>query len=149
MGLYKNNNTKKNKRVAERWIEKKTNLYRKLLRLIFSCDIPNTVEFGENLKLPHNGLGVVMHVQTKIGNDCTIYQNVTLGGNTKFYDGVKTNAGGPIIGDRVKISCGACVLGPIIIGHDSIVGANAVVTRDVPPNSLVVGYNIIKKKNYE
>lgn len=139
----------KGRRVAEKWVEKKSTFYHYLLRIIFSCDIPTTVDFGKNLKLPHNGLGVVIHDKAKIGNDCSIYQNVTLGGNGKLYNGIKTNTGGPVIEDRVKISCGACILGPITIGHDSIVGANAVVTKNVPPNSLVVGYNIVKEKKYD
>ena len=143
-------------RTAEKWVYKAINggkvsqkLYSKLLRIIFACDIPSSVRIGSDVQLPHNGMGVVMHNKTKIGNNCVIYQNVTLGGNGKIVDG-KVNKGGPILEDNVAVFCGACVLGPITIGHDSYIGANAVVTRDVPPNSLVVGNPaVIKERKIE
>ncbi len=109
---------------------------RGMLRIIFACDIPSTVTLGKGVQLVHNGLGVVMHARTIVGNNVKIYQNVTLGGNGKIVDG-KTLSGGPIIEDNCAVFCGACVLGPVRIGHDSYIGANAVVTKDVPPNSLV------------
>lgn len=113
-----------------------------LLRIVFGCDIPVTVQFGDNIQLIHNGLGVVMHPQTIIGNNCKIYQNVTLGGNGKIING-ETQVGAPVLEDNVAVFSGACVLGPIRIGHDSYIGANCVVTRDVPPNSLVYGNPMI------
>ncbi len=59
------------------------------------------------------------------------------------------NNGGPTLEDGVFVFAGACVLGPITIGHDSYIGANAIVTKDVPPNSIVVGYNIIKPRTFD
>ena len=112
--------------------------YTNMLRIVFACDIPATVEVGEGFELIHNGLGVVIHPRAKFGKNCKVYQNVTIGGNGKIIDGV-TQVGAPIIEDNVAIFAGACVLGPIRIGHDSYIGANAVVTKDVPPNSLVYG----------
>ncbi len=119
------------------------------LRIFFSCDIPISVKVGTDFQLIHNGLGVVMHPKTVIGNNCKIYQNVTIGGNGKIING-KTISGAPIIQDNVAIFCGACVLGPITIGHDSYIGANAVVTKDVPPFSLVYGNpSIITERQFE
>lgn len=132
-------------RTAEKWLYKmldggkiKKRIYRMLLRLVFSCDIPSTIKCGKNIQLPHNGLGVVIHKDCVIGNNCVIYQNVTLGGNGKIING-KPIKGGPTLEDEVAIFGGACVLGPITIGNNSYVGANAVVTKDVPSNCLAYG----------
>ncbi len=142
-------------RKAEKWFYQtqkgfkfKRKLFSLLLRIIFACDIPLGVKSGKNLELPHNGLGVVMHNKTVIGNNCIIYQNVTIGGNGKIVDGKSVNSGAPTIEDNVAIFAGACVLGPITIGKNSYIGANAVVTKNIPPNSLVVGNNIIKPRTF-
>lgn len=143
----------KNLNVAQKALLKHVPVIPKLLwiinRIIFSCDIPPSVKSGDNLQLYHNGLGCVFHPKTIIGNNCSIYQNVTLGGNGKIIDG-KVNRGGPILEDNVKVFSGACVLGPITIGKDSYIAANAVVTKDVPPNSLVFGNPcVIKERTFD
>lgn len=118
-------------------------------RIVFSCDISASVKTGKCLQLYHNGLGVVIHPKTIIGNNCAIYQNVTLGGNGKKDKGI-SQSGAPTLEDNVKVFCGACVLGPITIGHDSYIGANAVVTKNVPPDSLVFGNPCqIVKRSFE
>jgi len=81
-----------------------------------------------------HGMGVVIGETAEIGADVTIYHGVTLGG-TSLNKGKRH----PTIGDRVVIGAGAKVLGAITIGDDSRIGANAVVVRSVPPNSVVVG----------
>ncbi|CAI3293506.1 serine acetyltransferase [Enterococcus cecorum] len=145
-----------NKRKAERilikahsaYMNKKNRLasiYTTILRIIFACDIPAEVQFPETSQLVHNGLGCVFHPKTIVGENCKIYQNVTLGGNGKIINGEPVK-GAPILEDNVAVFAGACVLGPITIGHDSIVGANAVVTKDVPPHSLVFGNPAIVKE---
>ena len=88
---------------------------------------------GRRLVIDH-GTGIVIGETTEIGDDVLIYQGVTLGGTGK--DVGKRH---PTIGNRVMISAGSKVLGPIIIGDDSRVAAGAVVLKDVPPNSTVVG----------
>jgi serine O-acetyltransferase len=70
----------------------------------------------------------------EIGDDVTLYHGVTLGGTTWRH--VKRH---PTVGDRVIIGAGATLLGPISVGADSVVGAGAVVIRDAPAHSLVVG----------
>lgn len=147
-------------RKAEKCLEKAHNYYvRKwyklarvyewILRVAFSCDIPAEVEFSKSAQLIHNGLGCVIHPKAIIGDDCKIYQNVTLGGNGKILNG-KPVKGAPKLENNVAVFSGACVLGPITIGHDSIIGANAVVTKDIPPHSLVFGNPaIVKVLNFE
>jgi len=124
--------------------------YELVLRTIFACDYSGKVNFDPTAQLVHNGLGVVFHPKTVVGPNCKIYQNVTLGGNGKLIDGKKVNSGGPTLEKNVAVFSGACVLGPITIGHDSIIGANAVVTHDVPPNSLVSGNPaIVKERKFD
>jgi serine O-acetyltransferase len=79
-------------------------------------------------------MGVVIGETTEIGSDVTLYHQVTLGG-TSLNKGKRH----PTLGDRVVVGAGAKVLGAIEIGADSRIGANAVVVKPVPPNSVVVG----------
>jgi serine O-acetyltransferase len=79
-------------------------------------------------------MGVVIGETAEIGEDVMIYHGVTLGGRSLAK--VKRH---PTIGDRVTIGAGAKVLGPITIGNDSAVGANAVVVKDAPPESIITG----------
>ena len=88
---------------------------------------------GKGLFIDH-GMGVVIGETTVIGNDVTLFQGVTLGGTGK-----QRGKRHPTVGDRVVIGTGAKVLGNITIGNDSMIGANAVVIRDVPEHSTVVG----------
>jgi len=81
-----------------------------------------------------HGMGVVIGETSEVGADVTLYHGVTLGG-TSLSKGKRH----PTIGDRVVIGAGAKVLGAITIGDDSRIGANAVVVKSVPPNSVVVG----------
>ena len=91
-----------------------------------------TVEVGRRLRLEHFG-GMIIGARC-IGDDCIIRQNTTLGIARPGDRNAK-----PVIEDRVDIGCGAAVLGHIRVGHDSIIGANAVVIKDVPPGAIVGG----------
>ncbi|MCQ2449628.1 MAG: serine O-acetyltransferase [Clostridia bacterium] len=88
---------------------------------------------GRRLVIDH-GTGIVIGETTEIGDDVLIYQGVTLGGTGK-----DTGKRHPTVGNNVMISAGAKVLGPIFIGDNSRVAAGAVVLKDVPPDSTVVG----------
>ncbi len=88
---------------------------------------------GEGLFIDH-GAGVVIGETTEIGDNVTIYQGVTLGGTGK--DVGKRH---PTIGNNVMISAGAKILGPVVIGDNSKVGAGSVVLKNVPPHSTIVG----------
>ncbi|MGB7594231.1 MAG: serine O-acetyltransferase EpsC [Erysipelotrichaceae bacterium] len=88
---------------------------------------------GRRLFIDH-GFGTVIGETSIIGDDCTVYHDVTLGGTT--LDAVKRH---PTLGNGVTVGAGAQVLGPINLGDYSRVGANAVVVKDVAPNTTVVG----------
>jgi serine O-acetyltransferase len=106
----------------------------KLLNLVaFRAIIPPEMQAGEGLRLPHYGLGVVIHPRTVLGADVTIYHHVTLATDVPLSDERHMT-----IGDRVTIGAGAIILGPVKIGDDVIVGAGAVITKDVPARSVVV-----------
>ncbi|MGH3275543.1 MAG: serine O-acetyltransferase [Streptosporangiaceae bacterium] len=96
-------------------------------------DIHPAAVLGPGLFIDH-ATGVVIGETAEVGADVTIYHGVTLGGTS--LDRGKRH---PTVGDRVTIGAGAKVLGPITIGHDSRIGANAVVVKPVPPDSVVVG----------
>lgn len=107
----------------------------KFNRIIFTCDIPARVYIPKSTGLRHQGLGVVIHPCTIIGENVVIRQNVSIGTNAK--PGQSGLA--PKIGNNVMIGAGACILGPITIGNNVSIGANAVVLCDVPDNSVAVG----------
>jgi serine O-acetyltransferase len=96
-------------------------------------DIHPGAELGPRLFIDH-ATGVVIGETARVGADVTIYHGVTLGG-TSLAHGKRH----PTVGDRVTIGAGAKVLGPIAVGHDSRIGANAVVVKPVPADSVVVG----------
>ena len=103
------------------------------VRFLTNVDIHPGATIGPRVFIDH-AIGVVIGESTEIGSDVTIYQGVTLGG-TSLEHGKRH----PTIGDRVTIGAGAKVLGPVVVGADSRIGANSVVVREVPPNSVVVG----------
>ena len=88
---------------------------------------------GKGFFIDH-GSGVVIGETTEIGDNCLIYQGVTLGGTGK--DRGKRH---PTLGNNVMVGSGARVLGPFKVGDNSRIGANAVVLQEVPPDSTVVG----------
>ena len=100
---------------------------------ITGIEIHPGATIGRRLVIDH-GTGIVIGETAEIGDDVLIYQGVTLGGTGK--DVGKRH---PTIGNNVMISAGSKVLGPINIGDNSRVAAGAVVLKDVPPNSTVVG----------
>lgn len=114
---------------------------RALMRIIFACDIPYKTEIGYGTVFPHHALGIVIHPYAKIGKNCHINQNVTIGGRSG-----KEQL--PIIGDNVLIGAGAKVLGPITIGNNVQIGAGAVVIESLPDNVIAAGVpaKIIKYK---
>lgn len=88
---------------------------------------------GKNLFIDH-GMGVVIGETTVIGDNCTLYQGVTLGGTGK--DHGKRH---PTLGNNVMVSAGAKVLGPFKVGDNSRIAANAVVLSEIPPEATAVG----------
>lgn len=118
----------------ERWLYKHhmTFLAKIILGLIYlvhNCYIPYTCQVGKGTKFGYKGMGVVIHARAVIGDNCTIGQQVTIGGRSKEYDV-------PIIGDNVIISGGAKILGPVRVGNNVVIGANAVLICDAPDNTV-------------
>jgi serine O-acetyltransferase len=104
-----------------------------IMRGITGIEIHPAATIGRSLFIDH-GMGVVIGETTEIGDYVTIYHNVTLGGTS-----LEKTKRHPTIEDHVVIGTGAKVLGAITIGANSRVGANAVVIKSTPPNSVVVG----------
>lgn len=100
------------------------------------CYISVTADIGHGFLIAHVG-GIVIGGKTVIGNNCDIRQNVTFGGNFSKKD--KQGRSQPTLSDGVSIGAGACILGPVKIGENAIIGANSVVTRDVPANMIASG----------
>ena len=109
-------------------------------RFITGIEIHPKANIGKNLFIDH-GMGVVIGETSEIGNNVTIYHNVTLGGISPSIDSdnQRNLKRHPTLQDDVVVGSGAQVLGPIIIGKNSKIGANAVVTKDVPENAIMVG----------
>jgi serine O-acetyltransferase len=105
-----------------------------LARLLTGIEIHPGAKIGRRVFLDH-GLGIVIGETTEIGDDCTIYQGVTLGG-TSLYKGVKRH---PTLGKGVVISAGAKVLGGFTVGDGARVGSNAVVLKEIPAGATAVG----------
>jgi len=104
-----------------------------LARMLTGVDIHPAAVLAPGVFIDH-ATGVVIGETAEVGADVTIYQGVTLGG-TSLDQGKRH----PTVGDRAIIGAGAKVLGPVTVGHDSQIGANAVVVKPVPPGSVVVG----------
>ena len=109
-------------------------------RFLTGIEIHPKAKIGKNLFIDH-GMGVVIGETSEIGNNVTIYHNVTLGGiapsiNSNDQRNIKRH---PTLEDNVVVGSGAQILGPIIIKKNSLVGANAVVTKDVPDNAVMIG----------
>jgi serine O-acetyltransferase len=109
-------------------------------RFMTGIEIHPKAKIGKNLFIDH-GMGVVIGETSEIGDNVTIYHNVTLGGiapsiNSNEQRDVKRH---PTLQDNVVIGSGAQILGPITIGENSLIGSNSVVTKNVPEKSVMAG----------
>lgn len=121
-------------RLLLRFCRRRTPVLAKLMRIVLNSDIHCRAFAPILLAHPY---GIVIHANTVIGHRVTIMQQVTLGAKDR---GVHA---APVIEDDVYIGAGAKVLGAVHVGRGAVIGANAVVTRDVPPHCTVVGANRI------
>jgi serine O-acetyltransferase len=108
-------------------------LVSQLGRAATAIEIHPGAKIGDGFFIDH-GMGVVIGETSEIGDDVTLYQGVTLGGVS-----LEKTKRHPTLRDRVVVGAGAKILGPITVGENSRIGANAVIVKDVPPNSVVVG----------
>ena len=115
-----------NMKFAARWISQRS-------RKKTGIEIHPGATIGKRLVIDH-GMGIVIGETAEIGDDVLLYQGVTLGGTGK-----DTGKRHPTIGNNVLIGSGAKVLGPFKVGDNSRIASNAVVLKEVPPNSTAVG----------
>jgi serine O-acetyltransferase len=113
-----------------------------LMRWLTLIEIHPAAQIGPGFFIDH-GIGVVIGETAEVGKNVTLYHGVTLGGTS--LEKVKRH---PTIEEGVVIGAGAKILGPVVVGRGSRIGANAVVVKEVPPNSVVVGIpgNVIKRE---
>ena len=109
-------------------------------RFLTGIEIHPGAKIGKNLFIDH-GMGVVIGETSEIGNNVTIYHMVTLGGispsiNSNDQRHIKRH---PTLKDNVVVGSGAQILGPVVVGKNSKIGADAVVTKDVPENAVMIG----------
>ncbi|MEX0267593.1 serine O-acetyltransferase [Leptolyngbyaceae cyanobacterium UHCC 1019] len=105
----------------------------KVMETIAGSEVPNRAKIGKGILMPHTN-GIVIHIDAELGDYCNVSQQVTIG-----IGGRGETRGTPKIGDRVFIGPGAKIFGAITIGNDVAIGANAVVTKDLPDNAVAVG----------
>lgn len=101
----------------------------------FGGGIGLKTRFADKPVFPHSFQGVFISERATIGSNCVIFHQVTIGSNTLPDSG---KAGSPTIGDNVYIGCGAKIIGNVRVGNNVRIGANCVVTKDVPDNATVV-----------
>lgn len=109
-------------------IDREADFIRTFIQFKFNSFIPYTAEIGEGTRFGYGGIGLVIHKKAKVGENCVISQNVTIGSRGPL----------PVIGDNVFIGPGAKLLTGKI-GSNVVIGANAVVTKDIPDNCVVAG----------
>lgn len=107
-------------------------IIRGIIFFLYNSFIPYTCEIGAGTVFAYKGMGVVVHSRAKVGKNCVIAQQVTIGGRSQ-------KEGVPVIGDNVYMGAGAKILGDITIGDDCVIGAGAVVIHSVEPGCVVVG----------
>ncbi|WP_229724517.1 serine O-acetyltransferase [Winogradskyella forsetii] len=103
-----------------------------IIFLVYNSSVPYEANIGKGSHFAYGGIGVIIHKKAEIGKNCQIGSNVTIGGKSGHPQV-------PIIGDNVYLATGCKVLGPIRIGNNVTIGANAVVIKNVPDNAIVAG----------
>jgi serine O-acetyltransferase len=122
--------------IRPRWLRVPFSFLYKILKpiceILTGIELPCETVVGRRFRIDHFG-GIIISGDAVFGDDCVIRNGVTVG---LRHTGIR---GAPIIGNRVDIGAGAKILGPIHVGDDVAIGANAVVLKDVPANSIAVG----------
>ena len=109
--------------------------YRILVEWVLCIELPWKTRIGPGFRIDH-GQSLVINDHTVFGAGCSVRSCTTIG-NKRLPDG--SASGSPRFGDRVEVGSNAVIIGPIIIGDDALIGAGAVVVKDVPANHLALG----------
>ncbi len=112
------------------------NLAHSLILNFWGIDLPYTVKLGRRVRIWHHG-NIIIAGAISIGDDVHMRHNTTMGLVRK--EDAEKEVRGPIIGNRVDIGCGACILGPVTVGDDTVIGANSVVVRSYPAGATLFG----------
>jgi serine O-acetyltransferase len=123
-----------------RWLAR---MFSHFTRFITGIEIHPGATIGKRVFIDH-GMGVVIGETAEVGDDVMLYHGVTLGGRS-----LEHGKRHPTLGDRVTVGAGAKILGPLVIGDDSAIGANAVVTHDVPADSIATGIPAVVRTRTE
>lgn len=105
---------------------------------LFNAFIPGSAAIGEGTVLGYSGMGIVLHKNARVGRDCLIGQQVTLGTKVPYFSSTESSDV-PCVGDNVYIASGSKLLGKISVGNNSVIAANSVVVTDVPENAVFAG----------
>ena len=118
-----------------------------LLEKFYGCEI-HCLDLDKSVLFAHHARGCII-VAAKICRNVVIYQNVTIGSNMRYNKITDEweNIGSPIIAENVVICDGAKILGSIVIGANSVIAAGAIITKDIPENSIAYGVNQYKAKS--
>lgn len=120
----------------------------KELLALYGMEVPSETEVGTGLRIMHRGFGTVIHQQVRIGNDVTIFQNVTIGRADPWIAGSDSRMEAIVIGDGAMLCPGAVVVckdGVLSVGAGSIIGANSVLTESTGPNEIWAGAPATKR----
>lgn len=130
---------KLSRRLLDLRFRRLSRLIEQVIRFVYAARIPAEADIDPSVHFSHNALAVVITKEASIGPRCQIGMHVLLGSNWP-------RKGGPRLEQDVVVMCGAKILGPVTIGRGSVIGANAVVLKDVPPHALVAGVpGVIKR----
>lgn len=113
----------------------------------YNCEIYPQADIGTGLYIPHC-VGIVVGNTTVLGNNCTIFPNVVFG--AAYHSGESNPKGRrhPLVGDNCVFGANSTIIGAITVGDNVTVGAGAVVSKDIPDNTVVVGHNRIISKGF-
>jgi len=118
-------------KLRDRGWRRTARLLQAVIFLLFKAVVPAEATIGPGTVIAHGGVGVVIHPLAIVGRNVLINSGVVIGGRRR--------SGAPRIGDNVYLGTGCKILGSVTVGSGSIIGANAVVTRDIPTRSIAVG----------
>ena len=129
-------------------LRRKNKTLSKIVGKILGCEISLNCRIPKRLFLAHPN-GIVVGAHTELGENVVLNHQVTLGGKNPHFNGRLIEKEYPVLKEGVYVGAGAKILGHITIGKWAIIGANAVVTKNVPPYATVVGFNKIISKDIE